>query len=60
MSFMGKHKTGGKDDAQGLFKAGKKASLTPEEKDRQLQLKPFSQWTKQDIAMWRAVNIERC
>ncbi|MFO7514294.1 hypothetical protein R0F10_12565 [Escherichia coli] len=57
---MGKHKTGGKDDAQGLFKAGKKASLTPEEKEQQLQLKPFNQWTKQDIAMYRDIQIERC
>lgn len=59
MSFMGKHKTGGKDDAQGLFKAGKKASLTPKEKDRQLQLKPFNQWTKQDLDLYRDVQIER-
>lgn len=59
MSFMGKHKTGGKDDAQGLFKAGKKASLTPEEKERQLQLKPFNQWTKQDLDLYRDIQIER-
>ncbi|EFL3859552.1 hypothetical protein AB146_004201 [Escherichia coli] len=60
MSFLNKHKAGNKDDAQGLFKAGKKASLTPEEKERQLQLKPFSQWTKQDIAMYRDVTIRYC
>ncbi|EKT0164491.1 hypothetical protein QDF31_000496 [Escherichia coli] len=60
MSFMGKHKTGAKDNAQGLFKAGKNASLTPEEKERQLQNKPFNQWTKNDIAAWREVNIDRC
>ncbi|EEW5964362.1 hypothetical protein D7V33_02425 [Escherichia coli] len=60
MSFLNKHKAGNKDDAQGLFKAGKNASLTPEEKERILQNKPFNQWTKQDIEMWRAVNIERC
>lgn len=60
MSFLNKHKAGNKDDAQGLFKAGKNASLSPEEKQRQLQNKPFNQWTERDIAMWRAVNIERC
>ncbi|HCI7806721.1 TPA: hypothetical protein NPY76_004678 [Escherichia coli] len=59
MSFMGKHKTGAKDNAQGLFKAGKNASLTPEEKERQLQNKPFNQWTKNDIEAWREANIDR-
>jgi len=33
---------------------------TPEELENELQNKPFAKWTKQDIAMWRAVNIERC
>ncbi|ENQ9333381.1 hypothetical protein ACERVH_001331 [Escherichia coli] len=60
MSFLNKHKAGNKDDAQGLFKAGKNASLSQEEKERQLQLKPFNQWTKQDIAMYRDIQIERC
>ncbi|EEY5898032.1 hypothetical protein EU712_26045 [Escherichia coli] len=60
MSFLNKHNDGNKDDAQGLFKAGKNASLTPEEKQRQLQNKPFSQWTKRDIAMYRDIQIEVC
>ncbi|HFF3757676.1 TPA: hypothetical protein ACGCGA_004432 [Escherichia coli] len=41
--------------------AGKnRKQKTPEELENELQNKPFNQWTKQDIAMWRAVNIERC
>ncbi len=60
MSFLNKHKAGNKDDAQGLFKAGKNASLSPEEKQRQLQNKPFSQWTKQDLDLYRDIQIERC
>lgn len=41
--------------------AGKnRKQKTPEELENELQNKPFRQWTKQDIAMWRAVNIERC
>lgn len=54
MSFLNKHKATSKDNAPGLFKAGKTAS--PED----LQNKPFSQWTKSDIAAWREVNIDRC
>ena len=60
MSFLNKHKAGNKDDAQGLFKAGKTASLSLEEKQRQLQNKPFSQWTKQDLDLYRDIQIERC
>ncbi|MBB7575886.1 hypothetical protein HEM35_022585 [Escherichia coli] len=60
MSFLNKHKAGNKDDAQGLFKAGKNASLSLEEKQRQLQNKPFSQWTKQDLDLYRDIQIERC
>ncbi|EJI3684465.1 hypothetical protein NEX11_003943 [Escherichia coli] len=41
--------------------AGKnRKQKTPEELENELQSKPFSQWTKSDIAAWREVNIERC
>lgn len=40
--------------------AGKNRQKTPEELENELQNKPFNQWTERDIAMWRAVNIERC
>ncbi|HHW7757014.1 hypothetical protein [Escherichia coli] len=33
---------------------------TREELENELQNKPFAQWTKRDIAMWREANIERC
>ncbi|HFI8566150.1 TPA: hypothetical protein ACGSHL_003664 [Escherichia coli] len=41
--------------------AGKnRKQKTPEELENELQNKPFSQWTKRDIAMYRDIQIERC
>lgn len=41
--------------------AGKnRKQKTPEELENELQNKPFAQWTKRDIAMWREANIDRC
>ncbi|HAY0118110.1 TPA: hypothetical protein JS257_002151 [Escherichia coli] len=54
MSFLNKHKATSKDSAATLFKADKPAS------SEDLQRKPFSQWTKSDLAAWREANIDRC
>lgn len=41
--------------------AGKnRKQKTPEELENELQNKPFRQWTKRDIAMYRDIQIERC